>query len=296
MYANRMSQGSSFLTLKDGRKLEYFDNNVESDKAILFLHGTPSDGSLWSHWLEEIKTVRAISTSRAGYGLSDRHKGRSVADDLSDQAAVLDHFGIKSFVSIGWSGGGPHSLNMTRDNRCKAAFTLAGVGEWGRADLDFLAGMGPENVEEFGAALNGEASITDWMEKNAVGMRSVTAEDLIAVLGGLIGDADKKALTPEVAAHDAAVFSRSLSVSFDGWIDDDLAFVRDFGFDISKIDKPVVLYQGDDDFMVPHAHSYWLEKHIPTAKLNFVPGHGHISLGEKFRPNIIKEALEFLSA
>lgn len=73
----------SQLTLKDGRKLEYFENGVESDKAILLLHGTPSDGSLWSSWLEEIKDVRAISTSRAGYGLSDRHKGRTVADDLA---------------------------------------------------------------------------------------------------------------------------------------------------------------------------------------------------------------------
>jgi pimeloyl-ACP methyl ester carboxylesterase len=92
------------------------------------------------------------------------------------------------------------------------------------------------------------------------------------------------------------MFRRALSVSYDGWIDDDLAFVRDFGFDISKIDKPVVIYQGDDDFMVPHAHAYWLKKHIPTAKLNFVPGHGHISLGEEFRPEIIKEAVAFLNA
>ncbi|MBU6263883.1 MAG: alpha/beta hydrolase, partial [Actinomycetales bacterium] len=75
----------SQLTLKDGRKLEYFDNGVESDKAILFLHGTPSDGSLWKSWFGQIKEVRAISTSRAGYGLSDRNKGRTVASDLSDQ-------------------------------------------------------------------------------------------------------------------------------------------------------------------------------------------------------------------
>lgn len=286
----------SQITLSDGRKLEYFDNGVQSEKAILFLHGTPSDGTLWKPWFDEIKSVRAISTSRAGYGLSDRHHGRSVADDLADQTAVLDHLGIKEFVSIGWSGGGPHSLNMTRDPRCKAAFTLAGVGEWGRADLDFLEDMGPENHEEFGEALKGESAITEWMNTNAVSMRNVTGPDLITAFGGLIGDADKKALTPEVAEVEAEMFRRALSVSYDGWIDDDLAFVRDFGFDISKIDKPVVIYQGDDDFMVPHAHAYWLKKHIPTAKLNFVPGHGHISLGEHFRPNIIQEAVTFLSA
>ena len=290
-----MSQ-SSLLTLKSGRKLEYFENGVASDKAVLFLHGTPSDGTLWLKWLSEITSVKAIATSRAGYGLSDRHMGRCVADDLADQAEVLDHLGIKKFVSIGWSGGGPHSLNMTRDPRSVAAFTLAGVGEWGREDLDFLAGMGPENLDEFGAALKGEDAITEWMNQNAVAMKNVTGPDLITAFGGLIGDADKKALTPEFAEEEAEMFRRSLSVSFNGWIDDDLAFVRDFGFDIEKIDKPVILYQGDDDFMVPHAHSYWLEKHIPTAKLNFVPGHGHISLGEEFRPSIIKEAVALLDA
>ena len=289
-----MSQ-SSLLTLKDGRKLEYFENGVASDKAILFLHGTPSDGTIWANWLAEITHVKAISTSRAGYGLSDRHKGRTVADDLADQVEVLNHLGVKSFVSIGWSGGGPHSLNMTRDQRCKAAFTLAGVGEWGRTDLNFLDGMGQENHDEFGAALKGESEITNWMQVNGVAMRDVTGPDLIAAFGGLIGDADKKALTSEVAEVEATMFRRALSVSFDGWIDDDLAFVQSFGFDLSKIDKPVVIWQGDDDFMVPQAHSKWLASHIPGSQLRFVPGHGHISLGEEFRPNIIADALSYLS-
>jgi len=290
-----MSQ-SSLLTLKDGRKLEYLTNGVESDKAILLLHGTPGSALAWNSYLPEVKGVRAISTSRAGYGLSDRHKGRSVSDDLNDQQQILDHFGIKSFVSVGWSGGGPHSLNMTREARCKAAFTLAGVGEWGNADLDFLADMGPENHEEFGEALKGEAAIEEWMKANALGYNTIKGSELIEAFGGLIGDADKRALTPEVAEVMATGMRHSNSVSFYGWLDDDLAFVRDFGFDITKIDKPVVLYQGDDDFMVPHAHGYWLEKKIPTAKLNFVPGHGHISLIFEYRNQIIKEALEFLGA
>jgi pimeloyl-ACP methyl ester carboxylesterase len=185
---------------------------------------------------------------------------------------------------------------MTRDQRCKAAFTLAGVGEWGHADLDFLSGMGPENHEEFGEALKGEAAIEVWMKANAVGYKNIKGSELIEAFGGLIGEADKRALTPEVAELMAVGMRHSGSVSFYGWLDDDLAFVRDFGFDITKIDKPVILYQGDDDFMVPHAHGYWLEKKIPTAKLNFVPGHGHISLIFEYRAQIIKEAVALLNA
>jgi hypothetical protein len=46
--------------------------------------------------------------------------------------------------------------------------------------------------------------------------------------------------------------------------------------------------------MVPHAHSYWLEKHIPTAKLNFVPGHGHVSLIVKYADQILDQAQELM--
>lgn len=155
------------LKLSDGRTLEYEDNGVKSQKAILFLHGTPGSIKTWSKWLPQVTGCLAIAASRAGYGKSDRHFGRTVADDLADQQSLLDHFGIKEFVAIGWSGGGPHSINMTRDPRCKGAITLAGVAEWGHADLDFLAGMGPENEEEFGVALNGEAALQGWMVKNA---------------------------------------------------------------------------------------------------------------------------------
>lgn len=285
----------AILQLSDGREFEYFDNGVKSDKAILFLHGTPGDATAWTKWLKEITAVTAIATSRPGYGLSARNRGRTVASDLENQSQVLDHLGITSFVAIGWSGGGPHSLNMTRDSRCVAAFTLAGVGEYGREDLDFLAGMGPENHDEFGEALRGEAAITAWMERNAVSFRDVTGAQMIEAFGGLIGDADKRALTPQVAEESAATMRRALAKSFTGWIDDDLAFVQDFGFDLHRINKPVVIWQGDDDFMVPQAHSKWLASHIPGSQLRFVPGHGHISLGEEFRPNIIADALSYLS-
>lgn len=166
----------------------------------------------------------------------------------------------------------------------------------GNDDLDFLAGMGPENHEEFGAALAGESAIEEWMIKNSPAFKNVTGADLITSFGGLIGDADKKALTPKVAEADATALRRALSVSYYGWLDDDLAFVQAFGFELSKISKPVLVWQGDDDFMVPREHSNWLAKHISTAKLNFVSGHGHISLIQSYRQEILNQALDLLNS
>ncbi|MEN9412659.1 MAG: hypothetical protein RLZZ87_112 [Actinomycetota bacterium] len=285
------------LKLTDGRFLEYFDNGISSTSAIVFHHGTPAHASLWSAWLDlaASKGIRALSYSRAGYGISDRNEGRTVFSNNGDIRELLDSFGIRDFISIGWSGGGPHALATTMMNGSKGAITLAGVGEYGAADLDFLAGMGPENEEEFGEALKGESEISAWMDKNAVPFKDVTDVEIREALGGLIGDADKKALDGVVADEYATATRKGLAVSFDGWIDDDIAFVQPWGFALSDISVPVLIWQGDQDLMVPHAHSYWLEKHIPTGKLHFVPGHGHISLIADYKDEIINQAKELLS-
>jgi len=282
--------------LNDGRELEILDNGINSDRALVFHHGTPGHATAWLSWLDEAARagVRALSYSRPGYGTSDRNPGRSVISINIDIAQVLDAKEITRFISIGWSGGGPHALANTFEARNAGAISLAGVGAYGVSDLDFLEGMGPENHDEFGAALRGEAAITQWMNENALAMKNVTGEEIRAAFGGLIGDADKAVLEGETAEAMAVAMRNGLAVSFDGWIDDDLVFIKPWGFELSAISKPVILWQGDQDLMVPHAHSYWLEKHIPTAKLTFIPGHGHISIGEKYKPEILKEALELL--
>ena len=283
--------------LKDGRELEILDNGINSDSAIVFHHGTPGHASMWSDWLESAASagIRAIAYSRAGYGTSDRHPGRSVLSINNDIAQILDGKNIDKFVSIGWSGGGPHCLANTLEPRNVGAISLAGVGAYGVDDLDFLEGMGPENHDEFGAALKGEAVIDKWMQDNAGSMKSVTGAEIREAFGGLIGDADKAVLEGEAADHMAASMRSALAVSFDGWIDDDLVFIKPWGFDLASITKPVFIWQGDDDFMVPHAHSYWLEKHIPTATLSFKSGEGHISLVIKYRTEILAQAQNLLT-
>jgi pimeloyl-ACP methyl ester carboxylesterase len=284
------------LKLTDGRFFEYFDNGIASSSAIVFHHGTPAHASLWGSWLEmaAARGVRALSYSRAGYGISDRNEGRSVASNNDDIRELLDSLGIREFVSIGWSGGGPHALSTTTMHGSKGAITLAGVGAFGAADLDFLAGMGPENEEEFGEALKGEAAISAWMDANAVAFKDVTDVDIREALGGLIGDADKKALDGVIADEYATATRKGLAVSFDGWIDDDIAFIQPWGFELSEIKVPVRIWQGDQDLMVPHAHSYWLEKHIPTGELTFIPGHGHLSLIADYKVEILDQAQELL--
>jgi pimeloyl-ACP methyl ester carboxylesterase len=288
---------TKLVTLSDGRKLELQIAGTPQSNAIVFHHGTPGASNTWTSWMLEVEKLGGFtfSYSRPGYGQSDRHEGRTVHDNSSDIAEVLSILGITKMVSIGWSGGGPHALADSTLPQSRGVISIAGVGAYGANDLDFLEGMGEENHVEFGAAVEGPVAIENWMKQYSPEIAVVTEEQIIEAFGGLIGDADKKALREGAAEETAASYRKSLEVSHYGWLDDDLAFVQPWGFDITKISVPVELWQGNDDFMVPHAHGYWLEKHIPTSKLNFVPGEGHISLGASKRTDILKNALNYLS-
>ena len=236
--------------------------------------------------------MRLICASRAGYSDSSRLPGRNVAHAARDTAEVLDRLGHQRFVTLGWSGGGPHALACAAllPARCGAVATLGGVGAYGAPDLNFLAGMGPENVEEFGAAIAGEATLRRWMDRNGMELKTITGPQLAAALGGLVPDVDKAALTGEFAEHGAAVFRRAVANGFDGWIDDDLAFIRPWGFDLPAIKQPSAVWQGELDLMVPLAHGRWLLSKLPQAAPHITRGQGHISLttGE-FREQILKQ-------
>ena len=129
--------------------------------------------------------LRTVMYARPGYGQSTEQPGRSVADTVADAASVLDDLGADQFVTIGWSGGGPHALACAAllPGRCLAATSLAGVAPARAAGLDWVAGMGPENIEEFGAAEQGAAALTAYLTPAADGLRQVTGEQVAGRAG-----------------------------------------------------------------------------------------------------------------
>ena len=68
-----------------------------------------------------------------------------MADAAGDVAAILDALGLDRFLTIGWSGGGPHALACAAllSGRCEAAAILAGVAPYHADGLDFLADRSP---------------------------------------------------------------------------------------------------------------------------------------------------------
>jgi pimeloyl-ACP methyl ester carboxylesterase len=93
-----------------------------------------------------------------------------------------------------------------------------------------------------------------------------------------VSEVDSRALTGEFADHIAESFTAAVSNGVDGWLDDDLAFIRDWGFDLQAISVPVTIWQGGQDRFVPFAHGQWLADHVPGARPRLLPEHGHLSI------------------
>ena len=280
--------------LADGRNLDLLVGAGDSQTAIIFHHGTPSCAFIWKSWVEHFEKlgVRSIAYSRAGYYTSDRKVGRNIVSVNSDIAEVLDHFSIDSFVAVGWSGGGPHALASTLDPRCKSAVVLAGVGMYDQPDLDFLAGMGEENVDEFGHALKGEVELSNWMDANAESLKTITGEELRNSAGSLFSKSDYSAMQRKDYSDSLAeAFRLSLQVSYSGWIDDDIAFTSEWGFNLDEVKIPVAIFQGDEDLMVPGSHGRWLHERLPSSTLRMLKGEGHLSFFSASQDEI----LEFLA-
>lgn len=281
-----MPEGTFTVDVPDGRRLEGWAAGDAGAPAVLLHGGTPSAATPFAPLVDATiaRGCRFVTYSRPGYAGSTRLAGRSVADCAADVDALLGALSLDRVRTIGWSGGGPHALASAAllPGRVEAAGTLAGVAPWDAEGLAWLDGMAEENLDEFGAAAEGPEVLLRFLEPLVADRVDVTAETLATGLGGLLTDVDRDALTGEFAEFLAETNRAATSTGPWGWLDDDLAFARDWGFALDGITVPVTVWHGRHDAMVPTTHGEWLAGHVPGARARILADEGHLSLVLRF--------------
>jgi pimeloyl-ACP methyl ester carboxylesterase len=266
------------VTLRDGRDLAVAVSGPPDGVPLLYHHGTP--GCLLQPAASQAECasrgLRYVTYSRAGAQGSTRNPGRTVADVAADMEDVLDALGAERCLTAGKSGGGPHALATAAllPERVAAVISVAGCRPYGDG---FLDGMGEDNIEEFHLALQGEDALRPFVMKHRDALKDADGEALVRDLASLLPEVDRRVLTSEVGADTVAVLVGGVQVP-DAWIDDDLAFTRDWGFDLGGIRVPTYVWQGSDDLMVPFHHGQWLAEHLPRAVAHLEEGEGHFSI------------------
>jgi pimeloyl-ACP methyl ester carboxylesterase len=267
----------------NGRTLTFAEWGDRDGFPVFGLHGTPSS-RLFRHW-DESKYVevgaRLITYDRPGYGGSDRFSGRNVVDCVADVAAIADTLGLDRFAVTGGSGGGPHCLAVAArlPDRVTRASCVVGIVPYGTPDFDWFEGMDPLNVREVGWALEGEDVLTPELEREAAEALERVASDPAKFLGDDWGlsDADRAVLA---RVEYQEIIRQGLTEAFRngvwGWVDDDLALLRPWGFQLAEIRVPTRVVYGVTDVLVPRQHGEWLGRNVPNAEVVIEEESGHL--------------------
>jgi pimeloyl-ACP methyl ester carboxylesterase len=189
-----------------------------------------------------------------------------VADVAADVGLIADAMGWPRFAVTGFSGGGPHALACAAllAGRVACCAVVASPAPADAEGVDFFADRAPGSAEDFRLARCGESALRPYLEARSR-----------AVMARFEADPDQGPGAP--AARDSGRLTRlraGFAGGLDGWIDDDIALVRPWGFDLGSITGPVSLWHGARDTKMPRAHTDWLLAHLPGAQSHEHPG-GH---------------------
>ena len=256
------------VELRDGRRLIAYDTGAQEEPealTVVWHHGSPQTGVPLDPLLAAAgaRSIRLVTYARPSYGGSSPNPGRDVASAAADVAQVVDALGVDRFAVMGASGGGPNALACAAllADRVIGAVTLASLAPL-TEDFAWYGGMvSPDGLR---AAAEGRASRERFAETEEFDENSFTPVDWAALSG-----------TWASLGRDAG---QAGSAGPDGLIDDDVAFVSRWGFDVTAITTPVLLVQGGQDRVVPPAHADWLVRNTPSSELWLRPRDGHVSV------------------
>jgi pimeloyl-ACP methyl ester carboxylesterase len=266
----------------DGRVLAVEEAGDLEGRPVLVHMGTPNSRHLYAANVGDAahRGLRLICYDRPGYGGSTPKPGRTVADCADDVRAIAAALGIDRLAMWGISGGGPHALACAAllPDLVAAVASLASPAPYGSVGLDWYAGMGQSNAEDFQLLLTDRAAARAKLEQDRQEFLAASAADLAESLKSLLTPTDAAVLTGELAEFLADSTHDGLAPGVEGWWDDGCAETMPWGFELAEITVPVLLLHGRQDMFVPFGHGEWLAARIPDVEARLTDGDGHLTL------------------
>jgi len=265
-----------------GRVLTVEEDGEPGGIPVLVHNGTPNSRHLYAPNAADAagRGIRLIGYDRPGYGGSTPSPGRAVAECTGDVRAICAALRIDRLMMWGISGGGPHVLACAAllPDLVVAAASLASPAPHGAGGLDWFAGMGELNVDDFKLLLRDRDAARVKLEKDREAFLSASAEEIAEMIASLVSPADAAVLGGGIGEYLAECGRLGLAPGAEGWWEDSLAEMEPWGFSFDAIAIPILLLHGRQDRFVPVGHGEWLASRIPGVEARLTDEDGHLTL------------------
>ena len=295
MFTISESETDRIITLNDGRKLGYelygdlegypvfyFHGGQESRLSAAFMDGTA----------RKLK-ICIIAPDRPGVGLSYYHPGRRFIDWASDVNALADALEIDKFSVFGLSGGSPHVLACAHEipHRIHKVGIVSGTAPYNYRGK--LKGVWlPLKLLHWIASFQNHKSLQSFMEREAEIVLE-RPEKRIKQLQKFLPKPDRSLMKfrPEYAECFIRGSQESFHKGINAAVQEWQLYVRDWGFELSNIEKQVLLWYGAKDKMAPKYKGMYLKEQLPEAELYILENEGHFSLIRNHLHTILSQLL-----
>lgn len=238
----------------DGVEIDY--EATGAGPALLLLHAFPLGRFMWEPQAEAFAaTHRVVRFDARGFGGSAPGAGPLTMERIADDgAALLDHLGIDRAVVGGCSMGGYAALAFVRRHPQRLA---------GLVLQDTRAGADTAEARASRAALAGKV------------LAEGAPAAVEAFLPKLVGETTKRERPQVVEAVRERILATApaaIAAALHG-----LAERADSRETLPTIEVPTLVLVGAEDVLTPPAESATMAAAIPRARLDVVPGAGHLA-------------------
>jgi pimeloyl-ACP methyl ester carboxylesterase len=249
-------------------------------RTIVLCHPAPGAGTFDPDPQQTLaRNVTLLAVDRPGYGQSDpvpNTSWASVDSAADDLAAVLDHAASGPVCVAGWSAGGRVALALAARrpelvDRVVVLGTPAPheqvpwIPPYQQAALDALRGFAPD------AAL---AALSQQL--GPLIPRDASAPDALSLLAASAAD-DTALTTPGARARLTRMLEAAFAQGVVGFASDIAGYcLQPWGFAPEAVQAKTLLLYGSKDPLAGSRHGSWWQKRLPNARLEVVPGAGHL--------------------
>lgn len=270
------------IKLHDGKTLGYSTFGDPDGEPLLYFHGGISSRLDIEFADQESKNlnIRLIAPDRPGIGLSDRKKGRTLADWTVMVEEFIETLGLKRPAVLGWSLGGAYALVCAAKlgNIIGRSGTVGGVGP-----LDYPGAIQSLGILEDRILLSCPESILYALEPAGRLAKFLPAKEIQNSLLRVVKTGRDfeicKALSPQQVSY---FILEAFKTGAGGVFDDYIAVKKPWGFDLQNVSSEFTYWIGAEDRICPRSAADNLVARLPKSNLNVIEHSGHFLLRDHY--------------